>query len=497
MDRPAPLRLPDPCLVVLVGASGSGKSTWARRWFGAERVVSSDGLRAVVGTGHHDQKASADAFAVLDEIVSRRLRRRLATVVDSTGLDAPTRLRWLEMARGARIPAHAVVVTASDDVCRKRNAARDRKVPAAVLTGQLKAAAVAPAALADEGWDGVHHATGAGALLVPPRFLDAPAAAARQAAGPLPLRFGLHLSRFDAPSGGAGMAGWLTEVAAAAEAAGFTSLWVMDHLLQIPQIGREWEDMPEAYATLAFLAGRTTTIDLGVLVGSVTLRHPVIVAKLVATLDVLSGGRARCGLGAGWHQREHQLLGIPFPPAARRLDALEDALRLLPLLWGPGSPAFTGRTVSLEAATCYPRPRQDRIPLLVGGQGERRTLRLAARHADAVNLFGDPDLVQHKRGVLAAHCAAEGRDPGEVTITHLSQVALLDGPDRALDHPPDRTLDHGPGRAPDQGTLEEQVGRYRGLAEAGVHEAIIRPLDLAEGGPAVERLFPLLAPFVR
>ena len=483
MDRAAPLRLPDPCLVVLVGASGSGKTTWARRWFGPDRVISSDGLRAVVGTGQHDQRASADAFAVLDEIVRRRLGRGLATVVDSTGLEAPTRLRWLAMARSTGLPAHAVVVTAPDDVCRKRNAARDRKVPAAVLTGQLKAAADAPAALAGEGWDGVHAATSSGALLVPPRFLSAPEAAARQAAGPLPLRFGLHLSRFDAPSGAAGTATWLGEVAAAAEAVGFTSLWVMDHLVQIPQVGREWEDLLEAYVTLGFLAARTTTVDLGVLVGSVSLRHPALVGKLVATLDVLSGGRARCGLGAGWHRREHQLLGCRFPPAAERLDALEDALELLPLLWGPGSPPFTGRTVRLEAATCYPRPLQARVPILVGGQGERRTLRLAARHADAVNLFGDPDVVRHKLAVLAAHCAAEGRDPGEIAVTHLSQAALLD---------------HGATRSDagaDAGTVEEQVGRYRCLAEAGVQEAIIRPLDLADGAPAVERLLPLVAAF--
>jgi F420-dependent oxidoreductase-like protein len=436
----------------------------------------------VVGAGEHDQRASADAFAVLDEVVARRLRRGLATVVDSTGLEAPTRARWLAMARAAEVPAYAVVVSAPDEVCRKRNAARDRKVPATVLTGQLKAAAAAPDALADEGWDGVGQAGEAGAVLVPPRFLEAPDAALRQAAGPLPLRFGLQIGRFDAPGGASAMAGWLGEVAAAAEAVGFTSLWVMDHLVQIPQVGREWEDMPEAYATLGFLAGRTTAVDLGVLVGSVTLRNPALVGKVVATLDVLSGGRARCGLGAGWHEREHRLYGYPFPPAGERLDALEDALELLPLLWGPGSPPYIGRTIHLEAATCYPRPLQERIPILVGGQGERRTLRLAARHADAVNLFGDPDRVRSKLAVLAHHCDAEGRDRAQMAVTHLSQAAVL--PDGATARP-----------SPDAGTVEEQVGRYRALAEAGVQEAIVRPLDLAEGPNAIERLFPVLAAF--
>jgi F420-dependent oxidoreductase-like protein len=445
--------------------------------------VSSDALRGVVGAGPHDQRASVDAFAVLDEIVGRRLRRGLATVIDSTGLEAAARARWLGMARTAGVPAHAVVVAAPDEVCRKRNAGRERKVPAAVLTGQLKAAAAAPAVLAGEGWDGVHLAGERGAVLVPPRFLDAPDAALRQAAGPLPLRFGLHLSRFDAPGGAAGLADWVGEVATAAEAVGFTSLWVMDHLVQIPQVGREWEDLPEAYATLGFLAARTTAIDLGVLVGSITLRNPALVGKLVATLDVLSVGRARCGLGAGWHEREHRLYGYPFPTAAERLDALEDALELLPLLWGPGSPPYAGRTISLEAATCYPRPLQARIPVLVGGQGEHRTLRLAARHADAVNLFGDPDRVGAKLDVLARHCETEGRDPTEVTVTHLSQAAVVD---RAADRA-------ALGAA--AGTVEEQVGRYRALAEAGVQEAIVRPLDLADGAAAVERLFPVIAPF--
>ena len=482
--RARPLRLPDPCLVVLVGASGSGKTTWARRWLGGERVVSSDALRTVVGVGEHDQRASADAFAVLDDIVARRLRRRLATVVDSTGLEPATRARWLELARGARVAAHVVLVTAPDDVCRKRNAAREKKVPTAVLTGQLRAAAAAAAMLPEEGWDGVHEATEAGAVLVPLRFLTAPDAASRQASGPLPLRFGLHLSRFDAPAGPAGLATWLGEVAATAEAVGFSSLWVMDHLVQIPQVGREWEDLPEAYATLGFLAARTTAIDLGVLVGSVTLRNPALLGKIVATLDVLSGGRARCGLGAGWHEREHRLYGYPFLPAAGRLDVLEDALELLPLLWGPGSPPYVGRTIQLEAATCYPRPLQERIPLLVGGQGERRTLALAARHADAVNLFGEPDRVAAKLEVLARHCCkAEGRDPAELTVTHLSQAAVVGS-----------AAERGT-LGPDAGTVEEQVGRYRALAEAGVQEAIVRPLDLADGAAAVERLFPVVAAF--
>jgi alkanesulfonate monooxygenase SsuD/methylene tetrahydromethanopterin reductase-like flavin-dependent oxidoreductase (luciferase family) len=203
-------------------------------------------------------------------------------------------------------------------------------------------------------------------------------------------------------------------------------------------------------------------------------------AKLVATLDVLSGGRALCGLGAGWFEREHRLYGWEFPPLRERFARLEDALQLLPLMWGPGAPRFEGRTVTVEEAVCYPRPLQERIPILVGGSGERRTLRLVARHADACNLFGDPDTVRHKVGVLRGHCAAEGRDPADVSVTHLAAARVIaDGEERA-----------GPGAA----TAEEHVGRYRELAEAGVRTAIVGLGD-ADGPSSVERFAPVVAAF--
>ena len=122
-----------------------------------------------------------------------------------------------------------------------------------------------------------------------------------------------------------------------------------------------------------------------------TYRNLAQLGKQVATLDVLSGGRAFCGLGLAWHQREHELYGWDFPPVAERYERLEDALELFPLLWGPGSPRFEGRTITVPEAVCYPRPIQERIPIIVGGSGEQRTLRLVARHADGCNLFGDPD----------------------------------------------------------------------------------------------------------
>ena len=473
-----PVRLPDPCLVVLVGATASGKSHWAARWFHPGQVVSSDRLRAVVGTGERDLRASRDAFELLDAIVAKRLARRLTTVIDSTGLDAGRRAAWRALAARHGVPAFAVVVEAPDALVRERNRARVDPVPAKVVAGQLAEVAAAAGALAAEDWASV---VAAGPVaLVPPALVGALDAAGRQQAAPMRLEFGLQVSRFGFPGAPAATAATLAEVAQAAEAAGFTSLWLMDHVIQIPQVGREWEDMLESFTTLGFLAGVTRTIRLGTLVSGITHRSVPHLAKCVATLDVLSGGRALCGLGAAWFEREHRLYGWAFPPLAERFARLEDALELLPLMWGKGSPPFEGRTLTVEAAVCYPRPLQERIPILVGGSGERRTLRLVARHADACNLFGDPDTVRRKVAVLHAHCETEGRDPAEVTVTHLGSARVLAaGEPRA-----------GAGDA----TAAEQVGRYRELAEAGVGTAIVALAD-ASGPAAVARFAEVIAAF--
>jgi F420-dependent oxidoreductase-like protein len=469
------LRLPDPCLVVLVGATGAGKSAWAHAWFPADAVVSSDRMRAVVGAGERDQRASRDAFELLDLIVEKRLARGLVTVVDTTGLEPKRRAAWRALAERAGVPAHAVVLETPEKVVRERNRARGTPVPKKVVDAQLREAAAAAGALAREGWAGVHAA--APVELVPPVFVAAPAAAARQAADPLRLEFGLQVPRF---GWGAETAATLAAIATAAEDAGFTSLWVMDHFLQIPQVGREWEDMLESYTTLGYLAAVTSRIRLGALVTGITYRNLAHLAKLVATLDVVSGGRAWCGLGAGWFEREHRLYGWDFPPLAERFALLEDALELLPLMWGPGSPRFEGRTTTVAEATCYPRPLQERIPILVGGSGERRTLRLVARHADACNLFGDPANVRHKLSVLDEHCRAEGRDRAEIAVTHLAQARVV-----APGEPRE-----GRGAA----TVEEHVGRYRELAEAGVQTAIAG-LSTAGGPEAVTRFADVIAAF--
>jgi alkanesulfonate monooxygenase SsuD/methylene tetrahydromethanopterin reductase-like flavin-dependent oxidoreductase (luciferase family) len=198
-------------------------------------------------------------------------------------------------------------------------------------------------------------------------------------------------------------------------------------------------------------------VRLGTMVTGVTYRNIAHLAKIVATLDVLSGGRAIAGLGAAWFAREHRAYGWTFPPRAERYAMLEDALELLPLMWGKGAPAYSGRTIEVAEAVCYPRPLQDHVPILVGGSGEKVTLRLVARHADACNLFGDPATVAHKVGVLHGHCAAEGRDPAEVTVTHLGTA--------------------------DAPSLEDHVGRYRAYVEVGVEEAIVNFPALAGPEP--------------
>jgi F420-dependent oxidoreductase-like protein len=496
-EPPEALRLPDPVLVVLVGIAGSGKSTWAATHAAPDQVVSSDRLRAVVGEGEDDLTASADAFDVLDRIVAARLRRHLTTVVDTLGLDPGRRRAYRDAARRHGVPCVAVVVDTPPAEARRRNAARDKRVPADVLRSQATAFAAAVEALPGEGFDDVVTAG-------PVRFVaPAVAAAARRAASRdpaptsgnrAPLRFGLHLSSFPAP-GGPPLGERLADVARRAEAAGFDSLWVMDHLRQIPQVGRAWDEMPESVATLAHLASATTTATVGCLVHCVTFRHPGVLAKSLATLDVLSGGRAVCGLGAGWFEAEHAAYGIPFPPARERLDLLEETLQVLPLLWGPGSPSFEGAHLRIPEALAYPRPVGGRIPLLVGGGGEKRTLRLAARYADACNVTGDSATLRRKVAVLREHCADLGRDPAEVEVTHLSTALVAADPAELDGFVGARRPARGHARwtaATNPGTVDDHVLRVRDLAAAGAQHVIVA-LDGIWNLPVIERFGEVIA----
>ena len=494
------MRLPVPALVVLVGASGAGKSTWAAGRFRPDQVVSTDALRGLVGEGEHDQLAGKDAFDVLDVVLERRLKRKLLTVVDSLALDAKRRASLRAMAARFDVPCVAVVFETPPEVCRARNKSRvGRAVPAKVLADQLKSAAGVRAVLEDEGFAGVHVASDDDAVrLVPIDLLDAPTWQRRQQEDPVPLDFQLQIPSFTWEGGPSELAPRLAAIGRAAEEAGFTGVWVMDHFLQIPQVGPEWYDMLDSYTALSFLAAHTSTLSLGALVTGVTYRNVAHLGKIVATLDVLSGGRAACGLGAAWFEREHRAYGWPFPPVADRFRLLEDALQLLPLLWGPGAPSFSGHVLSVPDAVCYPRPLQEHVPILVGGSGERKTLRLVAQYADACNLFGDADVVRHKVGVLAQHCADVGRDVAEVRVTQLS-TALVGGDADELSSLVDRmrgdraTAEAYSARV-NAATVDDHVGRFRKLADAGVQTAIVSLPDLSDTAP-IERFAGVIAAF--
>lgn len=217
----------------------------------------------------------------------------------------------------------------------------------------------------------------------------------------------------------------VASVAVAAESNGFDSVWVMDHFYQIWSIGRPEEPMLEAYAVLSALAARTRRVRLGTMVTGVTYRNPALLAKTLTTLDVLSGGRAILGLGAAWNEDEHRGYGFEFPPVRERMDRLEEAVRICKLMFTEEAPSFEGRHYRIDKALNFPRPvTPGGPPLLIGGAGEKRTLRLVARYADACNVFGDLDTFRHKMDVLDRHCADLGRDSSEITRTKLGTVVV-------------------------------------------------------------------------
>jgi F420-dependent oxidoreductase-like protein len=489
-----PLALPSPCVVVLVGPGASGKSTWAAEHFPADSIVSSDRLRAVVGAGEDDIVASTDAFALLEQIVTVRLGRGLTTVIDTLGLDTERRRAWLALARRHGLPCVAVAFDTPAAECRARNRDRAKRIPADALTAQLKSWRAVRDLLPTEGFDEVLAPQPVRVVAAP--FAASAAAAARQQERPTGLRFGLHLSEFGFAGGTRRTAGRLRELAAAAEDAGFDGIYVMDHFRQIPQVGRAWDNFLESYTTLAYLAACTERVRLGALVTGITYRNVAHLGKIIATLDVLSGGRAVCGLGLAWFKAEHTAYGWDFPPAGHRYALLEDALRMLPLLWGPGGPAFEGEVLSIPETTCYPRPLQEHVPIVLGGGGERRTLRLAARYADAANVLGDLDTVRHKASVLRAHCAEAGREP--IALTNLC-TALVGADDREVAALVDRLRPRR--QAADRyaatvnaGTVDDHIGRFRELAEAGVSEVMVRLPDLTDPAP-VSRMGKVIAAF--
>lgn len=246
------------------------------------------------------------------------------------------------------------------------------------------------------------------------------------------MRHAIHNPDFSFPGGTEQIARHLSATARAAEAGGASTFTLMDHWFQMEQRAPASDPMLEGYTGLGFLAGLTTEIELGLLVTGVTYRHPGLLAKTVTTLDVLSGGRAMLGLGAAWYEREHLALGVPYPPLKERFERLEETLQIVRQMWSDDDGPFSGEHYRLAETICSPQPLHT-PRILIGGSGEKKTLRFVARYADACNLFDSGiDGVAHKIEVLRGHCDVEGRDAADISITVIAGDDPLAGSDAFL-----------------------------------------------------------------
>lgn len=279
------------------------------------------------------------------------------------------------------------------------------------------------------------------------------------------MKIGLQASNYTFPDGPENLGHHLAQIARTADEAGFESLWLMDHFFQIGgEFGSPENEMLEGYSTLAFLAAHTRRIKLGTLVTGVIYRQPGILAKTVTTLDVLSGGRACLGIGAGWFEREAHGLGIPFPPVAERFERLEETLQIVLQMWSDDDGPYMGKHYKLAETMNHPQPlTKPHPPIMIGGLGEKKTLRLVARYGDACNLFATigKDGLVHKLDVLKQHCEAEGRDFSEIEITTWNSIHL------------------GPGHM----STADLIAHCKELANIGVHQAILNVHDVHEITP--------------
>lgn len=266
------------------------------------------------------------------------------------------------------------------------------------------------------------------------------------------MELGIHVAVFDYDGGVPAIAPELAKIGRASEDIGASWLSFMDHFFQIEPTGLPAEaNMLDGYTALGFLAAHTSTVDLGLLVTGVTYRRPGLLAKIIATLDVLSEGRALLGIGAAWFEREHRGLGVPFPPVAERFELLEETLQICCQMWDQSNDGpYTGEHFQLAETLCHPAPLRD-VPILIGGGGEKKTLRLVAQYANRCNLFAStPDEVAHKLDVLRRHCDTVGRDFDDIEVTMLA---------------------HGL----NPGGVDEFVASLEPYAKIGVHQAIVMP----------------------
>ena len=278
------------------------------------------------------------------------------------------------------------------------------------------------------------------------------------------MKVGLQISSFTWPDGPAAIGPTLARVVRQADDVGFDSIWVMDHFFQIRGVGQPEEPMLEGWTTLGFMAAHSTRARLGLMVGGVHYRYPGLWIKAATTLDVLSGGRAWLGIGAAWNEQESNGLGFPFPPLADRFEMLEETLQIGHELWSGerGSEgSFVGRHFRADRLLNSPQSiSRPRVPIMVGGGGEKKTLRLVARYADACNVFGTPEAIARKYSILDAHCAAVGRDPGEIERSTLQAVRVSSDGARGSDTP------------------ARVVERFGDLSDAGAQHIIISVPDL-------------------
>ena len=279
------------------------------------------------------------------------------------------------------------------------------------------------------------------------------------------MKAGLQISSFTWPGGPEAIAPTLARIARDADAAGFDSIWVMDHFFQIRGVGKAEEPMLEGITALGFMAAHTSRARLGLMVGGVHYRLPGLWVKATSTLDVLSGGRAWLGIGAAWNEEESTALGFPFPPLGDRFGMLEETLQIAHGMWSgergseaafEGAHYRAGRLLNSPQAISRPHP-----PIMIGGGGEKKTLRLVAQYADACNVFGGPAAIHHKYEVLREHCEAIGRDPGEIERSTLQTVRLA--------------LDGGQGDS-----AAQVIDRFGELSDAGAQHVIFSVRDVAE-----------------
>ena len=245
------------------------------------------------------------------------------------------------------------------------------------------------------------------------------------------MKLGLHYWNYSRPADPTAIADTLAETARIADEAGIASFTVMDHFFQMDGTASVDEPMLEGYTTLGYVAARTRRLTLGMLVTGVMYRYPGLLAKTVSTLDVLSGGRARLGIGASWYEREQRGLGVPVVPVGERFERLEETLQICRQMWSDDNGPYEGRHYQLAETLCVPAPiSRPHPPIMIGGGGERKTLRLVARYGDASNVFGTSrDDVAHKLDVLRSHCAAEGRDYDSIEKTVAYVPPVLDDVD--------------------------------------------------------------------